>query len=159
MQTSQILIVFRTGYSLSARNSLAAEVQPLYGDAKGSGRVSLPNGPRPQVPNAGQEWEWQWVFPATSHYVDRSTGEKRRHHLHETVCNGRLKKLGLKPACSSPPARNSLRHSFATILLKNGYDIRNVQEVLGHSNVTTTTVYTHMLNRGGKGVRSPADAL
>ena len=104
-----------------------------------------------------REWGWQWVFPATSHYTDRLTGEKRRHHLHESVLQ-RASASG-EAGVFKPAGCHSLRHSFATHLLENGYDIRTVQELLGHTDVTTTMVYTHVLNRGGKGVRSPADSL
>jgi integron integrase len=126
---------------------------------KGLGRVSLPNALERKYPNAAKEWGWQWVFPATSHYTDAVTGEKRRHHLHESVLQRAFKEARLKGGVFKPAGCHTLRHSFATHLLENGYDIRTVQELLGHNDVSTTMIYTHVLNRGAKGVRSPADGL
>ena len=126
---------------------------------KGLGRVALPNALERKYPNADREWGWQWVFPATSHYTDRVTGEKRRHHLHESVLQKAVKDARLNGGIAKPAGPHTMRHSFATHLLEDGYDIRTVQELLGHNDVTTTMIYTHVLNRGGKGVRSPADGL
>lgn len=125
----------------------------------GLGRVSLPNALERKYPNAGKEWGWQWVFPATSHYTDRVTGERRRHHLHESVLQKAVKDARLEAGIAKPAGPHTLRHSFATHLLEDGYDIRTVQELLGHTDVSTTMTYTHVLNRGGRGVRSPADGL
>jgi integron integrase len=126
---------------------------------KGLGRVALPNALERKYPNAGKEWGWQWVFPASSHYTDRATGERRRHHTHESVIQKAVKEARLQASIPRPATCHTFRHSFATHLLEDGYDIRTVQELLGHREVSTTMIYTHVLNRGGRGVRSPVDTL
>ena len=124
---------------------------------KGLGRVSLPDALARKYPSAPREWGWQWVFPATRHYTERETGERRRHHLHETVPQRAVRLAKLRAGILKKATCHTLRHSFATHLLEDGYDIRTIQELLGHKDVTTTMIYTHVLNQGGRGVRSPLD--
>lgn len=126
---------------------------------RGLGGVALPNALERKYPNAGKEWAWQWIFPATSHYTDRITGEKRRHHLHESVLQRAFKEARLKAGIAKPASCHTFRHSFTTHLLEDGYDIWTVQELLGHRDVSAAMIYTHVLNRGGQGVHSPADRL
>jgi integron integrase len=126
---------------------------------QGAGSVALPDAIDRKYPNAGREWGWQWVFPATSRYRDRETGADRRHHLHESVIQRAMKQAVRRAGVMKLASCHTLRHSFATHLLESGYDIRTIQELLGHSDVRTTMVYTHVLNRGGRGVRSPFDSL
>jgi integrase len=127
--------------------------------AAGRGAVALPGALRAKYPGAAHEWGWQWVFPATRFYVDQETGEWRRHHLHETVVQRAVHDAARAAGLARPASCHSLRHSFATHLLESGYDIRTIQELLGHRDVSTTMIYTHVLNRGGQGVRSPLDQL
>ncbi|MGA1870593.1 MAG: integron integrase [bacterium] len=126
---------------------------------KGYGAVYLPYALEKKYPHANREWGWQYIFPASQISIDPRSGSKRRHHVHEAVLQRAIKVALRKAGIVKHASSHSFRHSFATHLLEDGYDIRTIQELLGHKDVKTTMIYAHVLNRGGRGIESPADRL
>jgi integron integrase len=127
--------------------------------AAGAGYVMLPDALARKYPKAQRDWLWQWLFPATRSYMDPSSGQRRRHHFHETAVQRAVALAAHQAGLAKRATCHSLRHSFATHLLERGYDIRTIQELLGHADVRTTEIYTHVLNRGPFGVANPLDEV
>lgn len=125
----------------------------------GNVQVWMPDALARKYPNASREWAWQYVFPAPAFSTDPRSGEVRRHHINEQQVQRTVRSAAAAAGIHKPCTPHVLRHSFATHLIESGYDIRTVQELLGHSDVSTTMIYTHVLNKGGRGVRSPLDAI
>jgi integron integrase len=127
--------------------------------AEGYGRVYLPHALARKYPHADREWGWQYVFPSDRRSVDPRSGMVRRHHVDEKNLQRAIKDVARRLRFAKKVSTHTLRHSFATHLLESGYDIRTVQELLGHNDVKTTMIYTHVLQRGGNAVRSPLDRI
>ena len=119
----------------------------------------MPNALDRKYPNAPTDWRWQWVFPQEKRWKNPKTGEQGRHHIDESLVQRAVKNAVAKAGLTKRASSHTFRHSFATHLLEGGYDIRTIQELLGHNDVKTIMIYTHVLNHGPSGIRSPIDGL
>ena len=126
---------------------------------EGWGKVSLPNSLELKYPSAGKEFKWQWLFPQKNRWINKTTGEQGRYHIDESLLQKAVKNAIREVGINKNASCHTFRHSFATHLLENGYDIRTIQELLGHSDISTTMIYTHVLNKGPMGVVSPLDKM
>ena len=137
------------------------QVRKLHGKdlSEGWGEASLPDALAAKYPSGCREFKWQWLFPQKNRWVNASTGEQGRYHMDESLMQRSVKQAVLEAGVNKNASCHTFRHSFATHLLEAGYDIRTIQELLGHSDVSTTMIYTHVLNRGACGVVSPLDRL
>ena len=151
----------RAGVLAFFRKPHLEEVRRLHREdlAEGYGRVRLPHALGRKYPHAPVEWGWQWVFPQQRRWHNAVTGEQGRHHLDPTLVQKAVRRAVLASGIITPATCHTFRHSFATHLLESGQGIRTIQELMGHQDIRTTMIYTHVLNRGPLGVRSPADLL
>jgi site-specific recombinase XerD len=127
--------------------------------AAGWGRVALPDALNRKYPAAATEWRWQWVFSQRGRWTDPKTGTQGRHHIDASVLQRAVRRASIDAGLTKRVTCHTFRHSFATHLLESGYDIRTIQELLGHQSLNTTMIYTHVLNKGGRGVTSPLDSI
>lgn len=152
----------RTVLPLSLTAGFRAQIEIVYrlhayDRARGCGEVYLPYALARKYPGAAHQVAWQFLFPATQPGIDPQCGVERRHHIHKTSVSKQVRRAALASGINKPVTCHTFRHSFATRLLERGYDLRTIQELLGHADVATTEIYTHVLNRGGRGVVSPVD--